>query len=87
MHIKYSVFVNIYWVEDNEILKFQRIFAKHFNVKSQIKSMFTAICNSYDSNDFFDKFANTYYSVVIKLIYNFFIRIKMTIYSIFFNSK
>ena len=32
------------WVQDNDILKFQRISAKHFFVKSQIKSMFATNC-------------------------------------------
>ena len=30
-----------------EVLKFQRISDKHFNVKNQIKSMFAIICNTY----------------------------------------
>ena len=40
MYIKYRVFFNINWVEDNEILKFQRFFPKNFNVKTQIELMF-----------------------------------------------
>ena len=28
------------WVEDNEVLKFQMISAKHFIIKNQIKSVF-----------------------------------------------
>ena len=35
------------WVEDNEVLKSQKIAAKHFNLKNQIKSMFATICNTY----------------------------------------
>ena len=42
MFIKYLVFV-----EDNVFLKFQRIFAKHFNVKNQIKFMFATVWNIY----------------------------------------
>ena len=37
MYFKYHVFVNINWVENTEVLKFQRYFAKHFNVKNEIK--------------------------------------------------
>ena len=35
------------WLKDNEILIFQRISAKHFNIKNQIKSAFVKICNTY----------------------------------------
>ena len=31
----------------SEVLKFQRIYAKYFNVKNQMKSMFATICNTY----------------------------------------
>ena len=30
-----------------EVLKFLKIFTKHFDVKNQIKSMFATICNTY----------------------------------------
>ena len=47
MYIKYRVFVNIHGrVEDNEVLKFQRISAKPFNVRNQIKSVFVTVCNT-----------------------------------------
>ena len=40
MYIKYRVCVNIHaLVEDNEVLKSQRISAKDFNVKNDIKSV------------------------------------------------
>ena len=35
------------WAEDNEVLRFQRIPAKHFNVKNQIKSVFATVYNKY----------------------------------------
>ena len=31
------------WVKGNEVLKFQRIYAKHFNVENQIKSVFATV--------------------------------------------
>ena len=34
-------------VKDNEVFKFQRIYAKHFNTKNRIKSVFATICNTY----------------------------------------
>ena len=37
-----NVFVKIKWVEDNEVLKFQRISAKHLNVKNKIN-----VCSTY----------------------------------------
>ena len=47
MYIKYQSICQHTWVKDNEVLKFQRTSAKHFNVKNQIKSMFATICNTY----------------------------------------
>ena len=35
------------WVNDNEVLRFQRISAKHFSVKRQIKSVFATFLNTY----------------------------------------
>ena len=35
------------WVEGNEVLNFQMIFVKHFNVKNQIKLMFATLCKTY----------------------------------------
>ena len=36
------------WVEDNEVLRFQWISAKRFNVKkSQIELVFATVCNAY----------------------------------------
>ena len=35
------------WVEYNEVLRFQRISAKHFNIKNQIKSVFAIVFNAY----------------------------------------
>ena len=59
-----------------EVLKFQMISAKHFNVKNQIKSMFKTICNMYCiikcKNQIICyllyKFAITYYRVVAYVI-------------------
>ena len=31
----------------HEVFRFQRIYAKYFNVRNQIKSMFSTICNTY----------------------------------------
>ena len=45
-----------------EVFRFQRIYAKHFNVKNQIKSMFAYICNTYCIIQ--SKFAKAYYSAV-----------------------
>ena len=30
-----------------DVMRFQRVYAKHFNVKKQIKSVFATICNTY----------------------------------------
>ena len=53
-----------------EVFRFKRIYAKHFNVSNQMKSIFATICNTYciiqckiDLIKMFDKFAKTYYSV------------------------
>ena len=35
------------WIENNEVLKFQKISGKHSNVKKQIKSVFATVCNTY----------------------------------------
>ena len=34
-------------VRRHKVFRFQRFFAKHFNVKNQMKSMFATICNTY----------------------------------------
>ena len=34
-------------IEDNEGLKLQMFYVKHFNVKNKIKSIFATICNTY----------------------------------------
>ena len=52
MYIKYGVFASINWVEDNEVLKFQRISAIHFIVKNKIKPVFAAVCNIYAVRNF-----------------------------------
>ena len=34
-------------VRRHQVFRFQRIYAKHFNVKNQMKQIFTTICNMY----------------------------------------
>ena len=34
-------------VRRREVFRYQRSYAKHFNVKNQMKSMFATICNTY----------------------------------------
>ena len=36
-------------VRRHQILRFQRIYARHFNVTNQIKSMFATTCNTYST--------------------------------------
>ena len=50
-------------VRRHEVFRFQRFYAKHFNVKNEIKSKFATRTAMLDSNDLFDKFSRTYYSV------------------------
>ena len=70
------------WVEDNEVLKFQRISAKHFDLKNQIKSMFATHTVNFivRLQILFDKFAKTYYSVQLGLINVEFIEIKINFF-------
>ena len=62
------------WIEDNEVLRFQRICDKYFNSKNHIKTVFATIYYTYrvthwkDSNDLCDKFAKIYYSAILELL-------------------